>query len=102
MERSRDNGGEATADGREGLYMACFLQGFLMDVWAFPCPSCIEEEQEDSFNAQRLFELMQPIFFILGKCRQGNFPCRKSDFPFDPAASPIDKALVAAATSALH
>lgn len=25
-------------DGREGLYVAGFLQGFLMDVWAFPGP----------------------------------------------------------------
>ena len=101
-------------DGREGLYMAGFLQGFLMDVWAFPSPdrphaagssdspSCTEEEQEDSLNAQRQFELRQPMFFISGKRGQGNFPCWKSDFPFDPAASLTHEALVAAATGALH
>lgn len=50
-------------------------------------PSCTEEEQKDSLNAQRQFEPRQPVFFISGKCRQGNFPCWKSDFPFDPAAS---------------
>lgn len=27
-------------DGREGLYVAGFPQGFLMGVWAFPSPDC--------------------------------------------------------------
>jgi len=72
--------------------MAGSLQGFLMDLWAFCSPnrphnvgssdssSCTEEEQ-DGLNTQRQFELRQPIFFISGKCRQGNFPCWKSDLP---------------------
>lgn len=101
-------------DGREGLYTAGFLQGFLMDVWAFPSPnrsravgssdspSCTEEEQEDRLNAQRQFELRQPMFFISGKRRRGNFPCWKSSFPFSPADSLTHEAPAAATMGALH
>lgn len=85
---------------REDLNVAGFLQGFLVDMWAFPSPdrphavgssdspSCTEEEQEDSLNAQRQLELRQPIFFTSGRRRHGNFPCWKSDFSFLPCGFP--------------
>lgn len=85
-----------------------------MDTWAFPSlkrphavgsndsPSCTGEEQEDRLNAQKQFELRQPVFFISGKRRQGSFPCWKSDFPVNPTASVTYEALVAAATGPLH
>lgn len=51
-------------------------------------PSCAVEEQENSLNAQRQLELRQPIFFVSGKRRQGNFPCWKLDFSSLPSSFP--------------
>lgn len=79
--------------------MAAFLQWILVDVqaWNSPgcpyavggsdSPSCAEEEQ-NSLNAQRHFELKQPVFFVSGKRRQGNLPCWKLDFSFLPSSFP--------------